>query len=72
MGQLAGQNIESTKSLLSDIFGNIDNDDGKRAFLNAGMGFGRDVLGGVGGSLTGAFVVGGTFSLEAGAGSSSW
>ena len=65
---VAGQNIEATKNLMSNIFGNLDNDEGRRAFLNAGIGFSREILGGVGGSLTGAAGAGGTFSVEAGAG----
>jgi Protein of unknown function (DUF1566)/Putative metal-binding motif len=58
-----------TKLMLNDTFGNINSrEDAKRAFLNAGIGFNREVFGGLGNSITGAFITGGTFSLEGGIG----
>ena len=62
------QNIAATKSIFSDIFGNLNNEISKRTFLNAGMGFRREAFLSAGGSITGTIVVGETFILEAGAG----
>jgi len=66
---ISNQNIEDTKSLMIDIFGNLNNADGKRAFLNAGMGFKKEELGGVGGSLDASAIVGGSASITGGSGS---
>jgi hypothetical protein len=65
---IADENIQEAKSLMNEIFGNINNDIGRTAFLNSGMGYSRKVLGGVGGSLTYAALPGGTLSIETGVG----
>ena len=61
-------NYSDTKSLMIDIFGNINNENGKRAFLNAGMGYRREVLGGEGGSLNATYIIGASASIPSGLG----
>jgi len=65
---IAYKNIKDAKSMYKDLFGDINFEDAKKAFLNAGMGFKRVVLGGAGGSLTIALGAGGEVTVESGSG----
>lgn len=67
-GEIARQNIQEAKDLFEAIFGDFGSEASKSSFLNAGMGFSREYLGGAGGTLTVTVVGGGTISVSAGSG----
>lgn len=66
--EITQDNISRMKSMLGDIFGNFGTTEGKRAFLNAGIGWASGQMGGAEGSLDAIYVVGVEAAIAGGGG----